>query len=84
MMNTGSFKKRCLHGQRMESSFQEQAELESIRWGSQMRGKRGSFRVIYYWHAARQLLLMLYLYSKAEQGDLTAVQRRGLGTMAFS
>ena len=50
-----------------------------IRWGSQMRGKRGSFRVIYYWHAARQLFLMLYLYSKAEQGDLTAVQRRGQG-----
>ena len=44
-----------------------------------MRSKRGSFRVIYYWHAARQLFLMLYLYSKAEQGDLTAVQRRGLG-----
>ena len=28
-----------------------------IRWGSQMRSKRGSFRVIYYWHAARQLFL---------------------------
>jgi len=49
-----------------------------IRWGSQARGKRGSFRIIYYWHSARQMFLMLYLYSKTEQGDLTAVQRRGL------
>jgi len=50
-----------------------------IRWGSQARGKRGGFRVIYYWHPARQIFLMLYLYSKTEQGDLTATQRRGLG-----
>jgi hypothetical protein len=37
------------------------------------------FRIIYYWHSARQIFLMLYLYSKAEQGDLTAAQRRTLG-----
>jgi mRNA-degrading endonuclease RelE of RelBE toxin-antitoxin system len=50
-----------------------------IRWGSPARGKRGGFRVIYYWHAAREIFLMLYLYSKAEQGDLTPIQRRALG-----
>ena len=50
-----------------------------IRWGSQGRGKRGSFRIIYYWHSARRIFLMLYLYAKAEQGDLTATQRRTLG-----
>lgn len=50
-----------------------------VRWGSEGRGKRGSYRVIYYWHAARQVFLMLYLYSKTEQGDLTVAQRRGLG-----
>ena len=49
-----------------------------IRWGSEGRGKRGSFRIIYYWHSSRQIFLMLYLYSKTEQGDLTAVQRRTL------
>ena len=53
--------------------------LRKIRWAGSGLGKRGGLRVIYYWHAARQLFLMLYLYSKAEQGDLTAVQRRGLG-----
>src|SRR4051794_9173391 len=40
-----------------------------IRWGSRVAGKRGGFRIIYYWHAARQIFLMLYLYSKTEQGD---------------
>src|ERR1043165_1156500 len=50
-----------------------------IRWGSQARGKRGSFRIIYYWHSSRRIFLMLYLYAKNEQGDLTAVQRRTLG-----
>ena len=50
-----------------------------IRWGSQGRGKRGSFRIIYYWHSYRQIFLMLYLYAKNEQGDLTTTQRRTLG-----
>ena len=52
-----------------------------IRWGSQVGGKRGGFRLIYYWHAARQIFLMLYLYSKTEQGDLTPAQRRSVGTV---
>jgi len=50
-----------------------------VRWGGQGAGKRGGFRIIYYWHAARQIFLMLYLYSKAEQGDLTPTQRRAVG-----
>jgi mRNA-degrading endonuclease RelE of RelBE toxin-antitoxin system len=52
-----------------------------IRWGTQVGGKRGGFRIIYYWHAARQIFLMLYLYSKTEQGDLTSTQRRAVGTV---
>jgi len=52
-----------------------------IRWGSRVAGKRGGFRIIYYWHAARQIFLMLYLYSKTEQGDLTPKQRRAVGTV---
>ena len=54
-----------------------------IRWGSQARGKRGSFRVIYYWHMGRRIFLMLYLYSKSEQGDLTSTQRRTLGKVVY-
>jgi len=65
-------------GARQKSGIPGPGGARKIRWGSQARGKRGSFRIIYYWHSARQMFLMLYLYSKTEQGDLTAVQRRGL------
>jgi hypothetical protein len=33
-------------------------------------------RVIYYLHTKRDTFLMLFLYQKNEQGDLTAEQRR--------
>jgi hypothetical protein len=33
-------------------------------------------RVIYYWHPKRDMFLMLFLYQKNEQGDLTTEQRR--------
>jgi hypothetical protein len=50
--------------------------IRKLRWAQQGRGKRGSLRVIYYWHSKRETFLMLFLYSKNEQGDLTAEQRR--------
>jgi hypothetical protein len=48
--------------------------IRKLRWADETRGKRGGLRVIYYWHVARELFLMLYIYSKTEQKDLTAVQ----------
>ena len=50
--------------------------IRKLRWAQQGRGKRGSLRVIYYWDPKRELFLMLFLYQKNEQGDLTAQQRR--------
>lgn len=50
--------------------------MRKLRWGGEGRGKRGSLRIIYYWHAAREIFLMLYVYRKNEQHDLTAEQRR--------
>lgn len=38
------------------------------------RGKRGGVRVIYFWANAKDQLLMLYIYSKHEQDDLTPEQ----------
>jgi hypothetical protein len=35
-------------------------------------------RVIYYWAVADDVCLMLYLYAKNEQGDLTPSQTREL------
>lgn len=48
--------------------------IRKLRWGDETRGKRGGFRIIYYWHGGRELFLMLYIYSKTEQKDLTAAQ----------
>jgi hypothetical protein len=52
--------------------------VRKLRWGEAGRGKRGALRVIYYWHAKREMFLMLFLYRKSEQKDLTAAQRRVL------
>jgi len=52
--------------------------LRKLRWGEQSRGKSGGLRVIYYWHVERELFLMLYVYSKSEQKDLTAAQKKAL------
>jgi hypothetical protein len=52
--------------------------LRKLRWGDETHGKRGGLRVIYYWHAARELFLMLYVYSKSERKDLTAAQKTAL------
>jgi hypothetical protein len=52
--------------------------IRKLRWGEQGRGKRGGLRIIYYWHPQREIFLLLYLYRKNEQKDLTAEQRRVL------
>jgi mRNA-degrading endonuclease RelE of RelBE toxin-antitoxin system len=45
--------------------------LRKIRWKASNKGKRGGIRVIYYLVNVDNILLMLFAYSKAEQGDLT-------------
>ena len=52
--------------------------LRKVRWGISGGGKRGGLRVIYYWAPKEQAFYMLYAYTKAEQGDLTAMQTREL------
>ena len=66
--------RRPAHGDLIKDS----GGLRKLRWGDEGRGKRGSLRIIYYWHAKREMFLMLYVYSKNEQKDLTAEQRRVL------
>ena len=52
--------------------------LRKIRWGTKGGGKRGGFRIIYFWHKTSATCYMLFLYRKNEQGDLTAAQARML------
>lgn len=52
--------------------------LRKVRWSLSDRGKRGGVRVIYYWAASRDTLLMLFAYAKNEQDDLTRQQLKTL------
>ncbi len=55
--------------------------LRKIRWARPGRGKRGGVRAIYYWARSREILLMLLVYGKNEQDDLTPEQLRVLKSL---
>jgi mRNA-degrading endonuclease RelE of RelBE toxin-antitoxin system len=52
--------------------------LRKLRWGSQGRGKQGGIRVIYFFVEARELILLLLLYPKNVQDDLSGEQKHML------
>lgn len=55
--------------------------LRKVRWARPGAGKRGGLRVIYYWAPVEHAFYMLYVFTKTEQGDLTAAQTRVLGRL---
>ena len=52
--------------------------LRKLRWAGSGRGQRGGIRLIYYWFPKQDRLLMLFLFAKNEQADLTAQQLKTL------
>ena len=52
--------------------------LRKLRWGLAGRGKRGGGQVIYFWAVTQDRLLMLFIYPKNVQDDLTPEQLRVL------
>ncbi|MBI3536350.1 MAG: type II toxin-antitoxin system RelE/ParE family toxin [Chloroflexi bacterium] len=52
--------------------------LRKLRWATKGKGKRGGARVIYYWAVAQKKLLMLFIYGKSNQEDLTHEQLKTL------
>jgi hypothetical protein len=48
--------------------------LRKVRWSMPGRGKRSGARVIYYWAVAYEQLLMLLIYPKNVQDNLTPAQ----------
>lgn len=52
--------------------------IRKVRFGLPGRGKSGGVRVIYYWSVGRELILLLDIYAKNEQADLTAEQTNSL------
>lgn len=45
------------------------------------KGKRGGIRIIYYWFAPVDTILMLFAFQKNEQVDLTSEQLKLLKSM---
>jgi mRNA-degrading endonuclease RelE of RelBE toxin-antitoxin system len=52
--------------------------LRKLRWATKGKGKRGGSRVIYYWAVSQEQILLLLIYSKSEQEDLTRDQLKTL------
>jgi hypothetical protein len=48
--------------------------LRKLRWSAKGHGKSGGVRIIYYWFAARDTILLLFVYAKNERDDLTPGQ----------
>ena len=55
--------------------------LRKLRWAVRGRGKRGSARVIYYRHVARERIYLIYAYVKSAQADLTRAQIKTLAQL---
>ena len=50
--------------------------LRKLRYALEGRGKSGGIRVIYFWSAPRETCLMLLVYPKNVQDDLSDEQRK--------
>jgi len=59
---------------RLGSLIEGGGGLRKLRWGLRGKGKRGGVRIIYYWAAKQERLLMLFIYPKTERDDLTPAQ----------
>src|SRR5687768_390035 len=52
--------------------------LRKMRWAAKSRGKQGGARVIYFWWIAHDRILLLDIYAKSEQEDLSVDQIKKL------
>jgi hypothetical protein len=52
--------------------------LRKLRWARPGTGRRGGLRVIYYWYEGDEVFLMLLVYAKNAQEDLTPAQTKVL------
>ena len=52
--------------------------LRKLRWSASGHGKRGGIRIIYYWFVKKDIILLLFVYPKSEQDELTYEQLRQL------
>lgn len=50
--------------------------LRKVRWAIKGKGKSGGVRTIYYWAKQEEVILMLLIYQKNEQDNLTSEQTK--------
>jgi hypothetical protein len=67
----------CLHPE-IGKIIPSTGGLRKFRWRREDKGKRGGFRVIYYWFTTENKILMLYIYPKNKQDDLSSAQLKVL------
>jgi len=48
--------------------------IRKLRWKQSGQGKRGGFRLIYFWHVSEDVFLMLLAYPKNVQDNLSNEQ----------
>lgn len=48
--------------------------IRKLRWKLDNKGKSGGLRIIYYWLAAEDQILMLFVFPKSEHENLTDTQ----------
>lgn len=53
-------------------------DIRKFRWALPGKGKRCGVRVIYFWRVSESQILMLTMYAKNEQANLTSAQVRQL------
>jgi mRNA-degrading endonuclease RelE of RelBE toxin-antitoxin system len=55
--------------------------VRKLRWAASGRGRSGGARVIYYWAKSREVVLMLAVYAKNDQVNLTPAQSKLLRSL---
>jgi len=70
----GEFQSRLVANPGLGALIKGGGGIRKIRVAIGSRGKRGGARVIYYWAVRKDLILLLYAYSKNVSADLTPRQ----------
>lgn len=56
--------------------------IRKVRWNLEKRGKSGSIRIIYFYKAQKEILYMLYAYTKSDKPGLTDSETKILRDLA--